>query len=186
MILCLLCVCLINELFESNQGLDDVSPTSNLLKLADNNVILDSPQKPPKKILFETPDPLQQNVSQFKDMGLFLSPATKKIQESIEKATKLTEVVYNSLTLKEVQKHIIQSIDHILSHNLVCEHPAAANFVGTVERNIQEIKEEFKKVVLSQFVDQILEKTMRCVSLHTKKEEDASGKTIQGYCWIVK
>jgi hypothetical protein len=73
-----------------------------VLKLADNNVILDSPQKPPKKILFETPDPLQQSVSRFKDMGLFLSPGTKTFQESIEKATKLTEVVYNSQRLKEV------------------------------------------------------------------------------------
>jgi hypothetical protein len=104
MTLHLLCFHLINEFFESNQGLDDVSPTSNLLKLAANNVILDSPQKPQKKILFETPDPLQQSVSLFKDTGLFLSPATTKIQESIEKATKLTEVVYNSQTLKEVQK----------------------------------------------------------------------------------
>jgi hypothetical protein len=79
MILCLTCVHLINESFESNQGVDDVSPTSNLLKLADNNVILDSPQKPPfKKLLFETPDPLQQSMSQFKDTGLFLSPATTK------------------------------------------------------------------------------------------------------------
>jgi hypothetical protein len=149
MISCLLCVCLKNEFLESNQGLDDVSPTSNLLKLADDNVILDSPQKPQKKILFETPDPLQQSMSQFKDTGLFLSPATTKNQESNEKATKLTEVVFNSRTLKEVQKNIIQSIDHILNHDLVCEHPAAANFMGTVERNMQEIKEEFNKVVLS-------------------------------------
>ena len=58
-------------------------------------------------------------------------------------------MVYNSRTLKEVQKNIIQSINHILNHDLVCEHPAAANFVGTVERNMQEIKEEFNKVVLS-------------------------------------
>jgi hypothetical protein len=36
-------------------------------------------------------------------------------------------------------KNIIQSIDHILNHNLVCEHPATANFMGTVERNMQEI-----------------------------------------------
>jgi hypothetical protein len=107
------------------------------------------PRNPRKKLLFETTDPLQQSVSQFKDTGLFLSPATTKIQESIEKDTKLTEVVHNSRTLKEVQKNIIQSINHILNHNLVCEHPAAANFVGTVERNMQEIKEEFNKVVLS-------------------------------------
>jgi hypothetical protein len=63
MILCLLCIRLINQFFESNQVLDDVSPTSNLLKLADNNVIFDSPQKPQKTLLFETPDPLQPSVS---------------------------------------------------------------------------------------------------------------------------
>jgi hypothetical protein len=65
---------------------------------------MDSPQKPQKKRIFETPDPLQHSVSRFKDTGLFLSPATKNFQESIEKATKLTELVYNSRTLKEVQK----------------------------------------------------------------------------------
>jgi hypothetical protein len=31
----------------------------------------------------------------------------------------------------------------------VCENPAAATFVGTIERIMQEIKEEFNKVVLS-------------------------------------
>ncbi len=40
-------------------------------------------------------------------------------------------------------------MDNILSHNLVCENPAAATFVGTIERSMQEIKEEFNKVVLS-------------------------------------
>jgi hypothetical protein len=40
-------------------------------------------------------------------------------------------------------------MDHILSHDLVCENPAAATFVGTIERSMQEIKEEFNKVVLS-------------------------------------
>ncbi len=64
-------------------------------------------------------------------------------------------MVYNSGTLKEMQKNIIHTIDHILNHDLVCEHPAAANFVGTVERNMQEIKEEFNKVVLSICVSNI-------------------------------
>ncbi len=50
-----------------------------------------------------------------------------------------------------MQKNIIESIDHILNHDLVCEIPAAANFAGMVERNMQEIKEEFNKVVLSIF-----------------------------------
>jgi hypothetical protein len=50
-----------------------------------------------------------------------------------------------------VQKIIIESIDHILNNYLVCKHPAAANFVGMVERNMQKIKKEFNKVVLSIF-----------------------------------
>jgi hypothetical protein len=45
--------------------------------------------------------------------------------------------------LKEVQKNIIQSMDHILNRDLICENPAAATFVGTIERSMQEIKEEF-------------------------------------------
>ncbi len=40
-------------------------------------------------------------------------------------------------------------MDHILNHDLVCEDPDAATFVGTIERSMQEIKEEFNKVVLS-------------------------------------
>jgi hypothetical protein len=42
------CICIINEFIESNQGTDDVSPTSNFSKVAENNVILETPQKPPK------------------------------------------------------------------------------------------------------------------------------------------
>ncbi len=67
----------------------------------------------------------------------------------IEKATKVSELVYNTRTLREVQRNIIDSIDHILNHNLVCEHPAAANFVALVIRKMQEVKEEFNKEVLS-------------------------------------
>ncbi len=43
----------------------------------------------------------------------------------------------------------LESINYILNHNLVCEISAAANFVGMVERNMQEIQEESDKVVLS-------------------------------------
>jgi hypothetical protein len=50
------------------------------------------------------PVPKTTNTRWFKDTGLFLSPATKQFQESIEKSTKLTEVVYNSRTLKEVMQ----------------------------------------------------------------------------------
>ncbi len=80
---------------------------------------------------------------------VFLSPATQHFHDSIAKATKLSEVVYNTRKSKEVQKFIIESIDHILNHNLVCGIPVAANLIGMVEGSMQKIKEEFNKVVLS-------------------------------------
>jgi hypothetical protein len=94
---------------------------------------------------------LHRKACQFKDTGLFLSPATQKIHDSEGKATKLSEVVYNTQILKEVQKNIIESIDHTLNDDLVCEIPAAAIFVGVVERNMQENKGKFNTVVLSIF-----------------------------------
>ncbi len=81
--------------------------------VADNNVILDTPQKLKKMFQFETPDTSNQNLSQFKDTFLFLSLATQRFHDSIEKATKLSEFVYNTWTLKEVQKNIIESNNHI-------------------------------------------------------------------------
>jgi hypothetical protein len=111
------CIHIIHEFIANYQVGDDVSPTSNVSKYTDNNVILEIPQKPTKKLLFETPDPLHHSSSQLKDTGLFLSPATKNFHESIEKAMKLSEVVYNLRKLKEVRKNIIQTIDHILNHN---------------------------------------------------------------------
>jgi hypothetical protein len=174
------CIGIINEFIENNQGTDDVSPTSNFLKVAENNVIFETPQNPPQKILFETPDPLQQSLSWFKDTGLFLSPPSEKFHESIEKTTKLSEVVYDSRKLKEVQKNIIQSINHILNHDLVCKHPAAANFVGMVERNMQEIKEEFNMVILSIFGSNIGKGNKVCFPLYKNKKKTQVEKRYKG------
>jgi hypothetical protein len=162
---------MINKFIENNQGTDDVSPTSNFLKVAENNVILETPQKPLKKLLFETPDPLQQSLSWFKDTGLFPSPATEFFYKSIEKTKKLSEVVYNSWKLKELQKIIIQSIDHIINHDLVCKHPTAANFMGMVERKMREIKEEFNKVVLSLFGSDIGKDNEACFPSYKNKKK---------------
>ncbi len=142
---------------------------------------METPQKPPHKLLLETPDPLQQSLSQFKDTDLFLSPATENFHKSIENATKLSEVVYNSRKLKEVQsKNIIESINHILNHNLVCKHPATAIFVGMVERNMQEIKEEFNKVFLSIFGSNIgIDKEM-CFPSYKDKKKTQVGKQYKG------
>jgi hypothetical protein len=133
---------------ENIQETNDVSSKSNSLNVTDTNVVLETPQKDPKKT-FQKSHTLQESQSQLKDTGLFISPATENFHKSIDKATKLSAVVYNSETMTEVQTNIIQSMDNILNHNLVCENPAAATFVGTIERSVQEIKEEFNKVVLS-------------------------------------
>ncbi len=161
---------IINEFVENNQGTDDVGHISYVSKVAENNLILETPQKP-KKILFENPDTSQQSLSWFKDTVLFLSPATQKFHDSIEKATKLSEVVYSSRKLKEMWKNIIESINHILNHDLVCEIPAAANFVGMVERNMQEIREEFNKVVLSIFGSNIESNNKMCFPSYRKKKK---------------
>ncbi len=51
--------------------------------------------------------------------------------------------------MKAARKNILQSVDHILSHNLVMENPHAAAFVAKLERKVQEIKEEFTKSIHS-------------------------------------
>jgi hypothetical protein len=78
------------------------------LKVAENNVILDTPQKPKTIFQFETPDTSHQSQSQFIGTFLFLSPAIHKIHDSIEKATKMSEVVYNTRKLKEAQKTLLK------------------------------------------------------------------------------
>jgi hypothetical protein len=70
----------------------------------------------------------------------------------IDILTLLFSVNVTPTQISQIMEHLKgpeQSIDHILNHNLVCEHSSAANFVGTVEKNMQEIKEEFNKVVFS-------------------------------------
>jgi hypothetical protein len=80
-------------------------------------------------------------------------------------------VVYNSQKLKELQKNIIQSIDRILNHDLVCEHPAAGNFVAIAESNMQEIIEEFNKAVLSIFGSNIGKDNEVCFPSYKNKKK---------------
>jgi hypothetical protein len=92
-------------------------------------------------------------------------------------------VVYNTRKLKEIQKNIIESINHILDHNLVCEILAGTNFVGMVERHMQEIKEEYNKVVLSNLGSNIGKDNEVCFPSYKnkkKKEVDKQYKDIAG------
>ena len=85
----------------------------------------------------------------FKNTQTFLSPTTKEFQRSIDKAASSVKVIYNTNELKAARKNILQSVDHILGHDLVQENPQAAAFVAELERKVQEIKEEFTKSIYS-------------------------------------
>ena len=88
-------------------------------------------------------------ISRLKDTFRFLSPATKSLHDSIEKANKESEFKYNARQLKEARKNIIETVDHILNNDLVQEYPSAAKYVAEIERKMQQIKEDFTKEVIS-------------------------------------
>jgi hypothetical protein len=84
-----------------------------------------------------------------KDNSLFLSQTTKKVHNSIEKASKDTQTLYTTNSLREARKNIIASADHILQHDLVQEDPIAAEFVSTMKNEMQNIKECFNTKMMS-------------------------------------
>ena len=127
-------------------GSADVSFSDEIGGEEDN----DTPMK--KKQLFEeyeTPSKKRNELLRFQNTQTFLSPTTKELQKSIEKAASSVKVVYNTHELKAARKNILQSVDHILSHELVMENPLAAEFVAELETKVQEIKEQFTKTVHS-------------------------------------
>jgi hypothetical protein len=52
---------------------------------------------------YKTPERNFQEISQLKDSYRFLSPATKSLHESIEKASKESEFKYNARQLKDAR-----------------------------------------------------------------------------------
>ena len=53
------------------------------------------------------------------------------------------------MIFRAARKNILQSVDHILNHELVLENPQAAAFVSELEKEVKEVKEEFTKSVHS-------------------------------------
>ena len=51
--------------------------------------------------------------------------------------------------MKAAHKNILQSVNHILGHNLVKENSQAAAFVAELERKVQETKEDLTKSIHS-------------------------------------
>jgi hypothetical protein len=92
---------------------------------------------------------VRTEINRYKDNSLYLSPATRKLHDSLEKASIKSQPLYTTKSLRETRKNIIQLIDHILNHDLVREDPLAARFVSEMEREMQDIKERFNTQILS-------------------------------------
>jgi hypothetical protein len=89
------------------------------------------------------------NLMRYTNTHTFLSPSTKELHNSLEKAKQKSSIVYTTTNLRAVWKNVIESIDHILNHDLVLENPNIAWYVNVIERQIQSIKDYFTKEIMS-------------------------------------
>ena len=62
----------------------------------------------------------------------------------------------------------------------MCEDPDAATFVGTIDRSIQKIKEEFNKVVLSIIGSKFGKDKEVCFPLYKNKKKKQVEKRFKG------
>ncbi len=131
------------KLFDNTNNNSDemIGDVLNDMNTTDKSRNDNSPMKKRKLFLYETPLKQSNDLLLFKNTQTFLSPTTKELQRSIDKAASSERVIYNTKELIAARKNILQSIDHILGHDLVQENPQAASFVAKLERKIQEIKE---------------------------------------------
>ena len=94
---------------------------------------------------YETPTKEVNELLRFKDKHTFLSPTTKELQRSIEKAACSTKMIYNSNDLILTRKNILHDVDHILKHDLVKEYTQAAAFVYELEKKYKRLKRNLQK-----------------------------------------
>ncbi len=92
---------------------------------------------------------VRTEINRYKANSLYLSPTTKNLHDSLEKASIKSQQLYTTKSLRETRINIVQSIDHILNHDLVWEDPLAARFVSEMDREMQDIKEWFNTQILS-------------------------------------
>jgi hypothetical protein len=141
----------VDDLFDNTDNNSDeiIGDLLNDIYTKENSGNDDTPMKKRQMFEYETPLKPSNDLLIFKNTQTFLSPTTKEFQKSIDKAASSAKVIYNRNELKAARKNILQSVDHILGHDLVQENPQAAAFVAELERKVQEIKEEFTKSIYS-------------------------------------
>ncbi len=62
---------------------------------------------------------VETDLRRCQENSLFLSPTTKKLHNSIEKASNSTQTLYAMNSLREARKNIIASVDNILQHDFI-------------------------------------------------------------------
>jgi hypothetical protein len=117
------------DLTNNNESIGNILNNMDTKKSGD-----DTPMKQKQLFEYETPTKQWNELLRFKDKHTFLSPTTKELQRSIDKAASSTKIIYNTNDLRAARKNILQSVDHILNHELVLKNPQAAAFVSELER----------------------------------------------------
>jgi hypothetical protein len=91
--------------------------------------------------------------------------------------------------LKKILKQYIQQRvkekqerdDHILQHDLVQENPIAAEFVSTMEKEMQNIKESFNTKMMSILGSKIGQDNELCFPSFKNKKQKVIDKGFKGY-----
>jgi hypothetical protein len=105
-----------------------------------NKAVLLSTLKRTQSFPSESSKTVRTEIFRYKDNSSYLFPTTNKMHDSTEKAPINTQPLHTTNFLREIRKNIIQSIDHILNHNLVREDPLTARFVSDMERKFRILK----------------------------------------------
>ncbi len=103
------------------------------------------------------------------------------MHNSIEKASKDTQPLYTTKSLREARKNTIASVDHILQHDLVRENPITAEFVSTMEKEIQNVKECFNTKMMLILGSKNGRDNQLCHPSFKNKKQTVIDKRFKGY-----
>ena len=140
-----------------------------------------TPQKSKHMSLGKETECVEMEMRRCQGNSLFLSPSTWKLHDSIEKASKITQPLYTMKSLREGRKNIIASVDHILQHDLVWENPFVAEFVSTMEKEMQNIKECFNTKIMLILGSKNDRDNELCYSSFKNKKQTVIDKRFKGY-----
>ncbi len=146
-----------------------------------NKAILHSTRTRTQLFPSESSKIVRTEINRYKDNSYYLSPTTKKLHDSLEKASVKSQPLYTTNSLREIRKNIIQLIDYILNHDLVCEDPLAARFVSEMEREMQDIKERFNTQLLSLLGSRTHQSNELCFPSFNNKKRKVVDKRFKGY-----